>query len=281
MAVGTSSDIFSLGSVLAYAATGRAPFKIGQAFETFHQIIHGQPDVSGVPAQILPLIKRCLDKDPKLRPSTRQVMADLGPLQLEAGWWPASFSEILRQYDLSSFRGRGVSSSAAVNYPIRAEITREASSVAGHAFLSYVREDSRQVDQLQRVLEDAGVPVWRDTADLWPGEDWRVKIRHAITGNALVFIACFSRASISRGRSYQNEELTLAIEQMRMRPPDAPWLIPVRLDECEIPDREIGAGRTLASIQRTDLFGESIKESSERLVAAVLRILGRNSAFLR
>ena len=102
----------------------------------------------------------------------------------------------------------------------------------------------------------------------WPGEDWRTKIRHAITNNALVFVACFSQASISRYKSYQNEELTLAIEQMRMRPPDDPWLIPVRLNECEIPDREIGAGRTLASIQRADLFGDNAEEASARLVAA-------------
>ena len=35
--------------------------------------------------------------------------------------------------------------------------------------------------------------MWRDTADLWPGEDWRAKIRQAIICNALVFIACFSQ----------------------------------------------------------------------------------------
>ena len=62
---------------------------------------------------------------------------------------------------------------------------------AGHAFISYVREDSNRVDQLQRRLEAAGIPVWRDTADLWPGEDWRAEIRRAISDNALVFIACF------------------------------------------------------------------------------------------
>jgi serine/threonine protein kinase len=281
MVVGPPSDIFSLGSVLVYAATGRAPFKTGQAFEIFHQVIYGQPDVSDVPTQIRPLIMRCLNKDPKLRPSTDQILADLGPQPIEASWLPASFGEIVHQYDLRSLRGRGLSSSATVNQPIRARISLKAISIAGHAFLSYVREDSRQVDELQRILERAGVPVWRDTADLWPGEDWRTKIRHAITNNALVFIACFSQASISRYKSYQNEELTLAIEQMRMRSPDDPWLIPVRLNECEIPDREIGAGRTLASIQRADLFGDSAEEGSERLVAAILRILGRNSGFPR
>jgi len=112
---------------------------------------------------------------------------------------------------------------------------------------------------------------------LWPGEDWRTKIRSAITDNALVFIACFSHACLARGRSYQNEELTLAIEQLRLRRPDDPWLIPVRFDECNIPDRDIGGGRTLASIQRADLLGDHFNDGAARLVAAVLRILGEHS----
>jgi hypothetical protein len=149
--------------------------------------------------------------------------------------------------------------------------------IAGHVFISYVREDSHNVDQLQRTLQAAGVPVWRDIADLLPGEDWRVKVRRAITDNALVFIACFSQRSLARGRSYQNEELVLAIEQLRLRPPDVPWLIPVRFDECEIPAWDVGGGRTLTSIQRADLFGDRFDEGAARLVAAVLRILGRHS----
>ena len=149
--------------------------------------------------------------------------------------------------------------------------------VAGHVSISYMREDSYQVDQLQRMLQAAGIPVWRDTADLWPGEDWRAKIRRAITDNALVFIACFSRANLARGTSYQNEELTLAIEQMRLRRPDDPWLIPVRFDDCDIPDRDIGGGRTLTSIQRADLLSDRFDEGVARLVTAILRILGGHS----
>jgi hypothetical protein len=148
---------------------------------------------------------------------------------------------------------------------------------AGHVFISYVREDSHRVDKLQEVLEAREVPVWRDTTHLWPGENWRTKIRREITDNALVFIACFSQTSLARGKSYQNEELTLAIEQLRLRPVDEPWLIPVRFDECEIPDLDIGGGRTLTSIQRADLFGDRLDESTARLVEAVLRILGQQT----
>ena len=146
----------------------------------------------------------------------------------------------------------------------------------GHVFISYVREDAGPVDQLQRVLEAAGISVWRDVADIWPGQDWRARIRSAINDDALAFIACFSRASVERQASYQNEELVQAIEQLRRRQPDDPWLIPVRFDACDIPDRDLGAGRTLGSIQRADLFGDRAGEETQRLVASIRWILGRN-----
>ncbi|MGO9080212.1 MAG: Clp protease N-terminal domain-containing protein [Streptosporangiaceae bacterium] len=154
-----------------------------------------------------------------------------------------------------------------------AQTTSEQTTIAGRAFMSYVRENSADADRLQQVLEAAGVRVWRDTADLWPGQDWRKKIRHAIIKDSLVFLACFSKKSISRETSYQNEELTLAIEQMRIRRPDQPWLIPVRFDDCDIPDLNLGGGRSLGSIQRADLFGDHINDATARLVSAIHRIL--------
>ena len=99
-------------------------------------------------------------------------------------------------------------------------------------------------------------------------------IRRAITNNALVFIACFSSQSAARTTSYQNEELVLAVEQLRQRRPDVPWLIPVRFDDCPFPDLDLGGGRTLASIQRADLFGDRYEEQMTRLVATVQRLLG-------
>jgi hypothetical protein len=156
-----------------------------------------------------------------------------------------------------------------------------ADELAGHAFISYVHENSREIDRLQRALEAAGIRVWRDTADLWPGQNWQARIRSAITNNALVFIACFSRESIARRSSYQHEELALAVEEMRKRPPEEPWLISVRLDDCDIPDWDIGGGRTLKTIQWPDLFGERLDEHMSRLVTAVLEILRQDQSLFR
>jgi hypothetical protein len=145
----------------------------------------------------------------------------------------------------------------------------------GHVFISYVREDSAKADWLQGIFEAAGIPVWRDRTSLWPGDDWRHEIRHAITADALVFIACFSSNSAARPRSYMYEELSLAIEELRQRRPQDPWLIPVLFDDCEVPYYELGHGRTLSSIQWASLFGAGRDQEAERLVEAVQRLLGR------
>jgi TIR domain len=153
------------------------------------------------------------------------------------------------------------------------QITSERTTIAGYAFMSYVRENSAEADRLQEVLEAAGVRVWRDTANLWPGQDWREMVRHAIVKDSLVFLACFSTKGVSRETSYQNEELLLAIEQMRIRRPGQSWLIPIRFDDCAIPDMDLGGGRRLGSIQRVDFSGDHIDVATVRLVNAIHQIL--------
>jgi hypothetical protein len=146
-------------------------------------------------------------------------------------------------------------------------------SEAGHAFISYARVDRVRVDVLANVLRAASIPVWRDTDALWPGDEWKLEIRRAIERDTLAFLACFSRASVGRPRGYQNEELNLAAEVMRQRPPGGPaWLIPIRFDDCEIPDFAIGGGRTLNDLQRVDLFGSDEESSRDRLVEIVAKI---------
>ncbi|WP_167550870.1 toll/interleukin-1 receptor domain-containing protein [Cryobacterium arcticum] len=142
-----------------------------------------------------------------------------------------------------------------------------------HAFLSYIHEDKVHVDELQEALEAAGIQVWRDTRDLWPGEDWQAKIRAAIKSDSIAFIACFSAAGETREKSYQYEELTLAVDEYRQRRPKTSWLFTVRFDDCAVPEFDLGGGRTLDStIQRTDLFGPNKTVQTVRLSQAVGRV---------
>jgi GTP-binding protein EngB required for normal cell division len=53
-----------------------------------------------------------------------------------------------------------------------------------------------------------------------------------------------------------NEEVTLAIDELRLRPTDRSWFIPIRLDNSSIPVRPIGGGETLSDIQWVDLWAD-------------------------
>lgn len=145
---------------------------------------------------------------------------------------------------------------------------------AQHVFLSYVHENSDQIDTLCRVLEAAHVPYWRDRASLAPGDTWKARIRSAIQSGALVFLACFSDASRAKEKSYMNEELTLAVEEFRKMPPGRTWLIPVRLDDGVLPEWDLGGGQMLSDLQRVDFFGSDRAVATAALVSTIMSLLG-------
>ncbi|HEY3503795.1 MAG TPA: serine/threonine-protein kinase [Actinocatenispora sp.] len=89
-AVGPAADVFSYGCVLAYAVTGRPPFGAGHAAEVVYRIVHGEPDLGGVPEPLAGLIAACLAKDPAARPTPADVVAHLaGPRQPTLDWLPS------------------------------------------------------------------------------------------------------------------------------------------------------------------------------------------------
>ena len=147
-------------------------------------------------------------------------------------------------------------------------------AVDGHAFISYVREDSDEIDKLERDLKAAGIAVWRDVRNLWPGQDWKREIQQAIEHDSCAFIACFSNNSRARIETYQWEELTLAAECFRRRPPDRTWIYPVRLDDGPVADLDLGAGRNITGLQRADLFGPDREGNVNRLIISIRRSLG-------
>jgi eukaryotic-like serine/threonine-protein kinase len=77
--VGPPSDIFSLGAVLAFAATGQGPFGPGSTAALLYRVVHRPADLSQVPGEVRGLIERCLVKDPALRPAARDLLIAAGP----------------------------------------------------------------------------------------------------------------------------------------------------------------------------------------------------------
>ncbi|MFC8365458.1 serine/threonine-protein kinase [Streptomyces griseorubiginosus] len=75
--VGPAADIFALGSVMVHAATGRGPFDSDSPYVVAYQVVHDEPDLTGVPANLAPLIVRCLAKEPEDRPTPDELMREL------------------------------------------------------------------------------------------------------------------------------------------------------------------------------------------------------------
>ena len=73
--VGPPSDIFSLGAVLTFAATGEGPFGQGSTVALLYRVVSSQPDTAGLPGGLRLLIERCLAKDPRQRPAAAQLLA--------------------------------------------------------------------------------------------------------------------------------------------------------------------------------------------------------------
>ena len=63
--VGPSSDVFSLGAVLAFAATGEGPFGAGPTPALVYRVVNKEPDLAATPAEIRPIVARCLAKGPR------------------------------------------------------------------------------------------------------------------------------------------------------------------------------------------------------------------------
>jgi len=136
-----------------------------------------------------------------------------------------------------------------------------------HIFISYVREDADKVNLLSEDLQSYGIDIWLDRNSITPGVRWKRAIRDAIQNGAF-FIACFSSEYNNKTKSYMNEEIITAIEELRKRSIDNIWFIPVLLDNCDVADYDIGAGETLKSIQHIELF-KNWNEGIKKIVSVV------------
>ena len=102
-------------------------------------------------------------------------------------------------------------------------------------FLAYVREDTARVLKLFRLLRRNGMDPWMDIRCLLPGQNWPRAIERAIEVADFV-IPCYSRAATGK-RSHFQAEVRLALRTADRMPLDQAFLVPVRLEPCEVPSR--------------------------------------------
>ncbi len=105
--VGPPSDVFSLGAVLAFAATGEGPFGTGSTPALMYRVVHHQPDTSRLPGPLRSLVDRCLAKTPADRPSPADLLAELGAAELGGDWLPEQLTQALGRYALPDLTGPG------------------------------------------------------------------------------------------------------------------------------------------------------------------------------
>lgn len=112
-------------------------------------------------------------------------------------------------------------------------------------FLSYARDDQDSVKPIYKRLRNEGYVPWMDQFDILPGENWERSIRIAIQ-KADFFLIFLSKHSVNR-RGVIQKEIRLALDTWKAMLTSDIYLIPVRLDDCPMPEE-------VADFQRVDIF---------------------------
>ncbi len=114
-----------------------------------------------------------------------------------------------------------------------------------NVFLIHSHKNKEAVHKLYARLVRDGINAWLDAEELKPGQDWRREIRRALLKSDAV-IVCLSR-DFDKQHGYRHEELKLALEKANILSGDEVFIIPVRLEKCDVPE-------ALRHLHRVDLF---------------------------
>ncbi|MEU6681100.1 serine/threonine-protein kinase [Streptomyces sp. NPDC046925] len=95
--VSGAADVFSLGAVLVYAATGSSPFPGDSSAALLYKVVHEEPELGSLTGELRDLAKQCLAKDPDERPAPEEIARRLAPSGADglvsAGWLPGPLVE--------------------------------------------------------------------------------------------------------------------------------------------------------------------------------------------
>jgi TIR domain len=124
-------------------------------------------------------------------------------------------------------------------------------------FLCHSSGDKELVRVLYKRLIRDGFNVWLDEINLLPGQDWDNEIKKAVRVSDVV-IVCLSRGSV-RKDGYIQKEIKLALDVADEKPEDTIFVIPLKLEDCDVPTR-------LAKWQYVEMYQQ---EGYERLKASL------------
>lgn len=112
-------------------------------------------------------------------------------------------------------------------------------------FLCYAKEDQSSARKLFNRLQKNGVDVWLDEENLLPGQLWKIEIPKQVRTTDVVIVLLSSNSIAKTG--YVQKEIKIALDAADERPSNKIFLIPVRVEECVLPDE-------IAQYQWVDLF---------------------------
>ena len=135
-------------------------------------------------------------------------------------------------------------------------------------FLAYAEEDRPTVRRLYTALQQAGFEPWMDQEKLLPGQNWPRAIERAIDLSRF-FLGCFSQRSTVKRGHFQSE-LRYALDLAAHIPHDQIFVVPVRLNKCELPRR------IASKVQYVDLFPDWDEGVATLVEAMWHQVIDRN-----
>jgi formylglycine-generating enzyme required for sulfatase activity len=220
--------------------------------------------------ELLERLKRLLAEDPTLAARLAAITGDGNVVgdhnvatvnRLSAGDYAIQIGQL--HLTLSPDQLRSLPVSAYTASPLPAASTELPRRL--RVFLCHASGDKPAVRDLYHRLRADGFDPWLDEENLLPGQDWQLEIPKAVRSSDAVIICLSSRAITKAG--YVQKEIKYALDVADEQPEGAIFLIPLRLEECEAPER-------LRRWQWVDLFQETGYERLLRALRARAESLG-------
>jgi serine/threonine protein kinase len=245
------ADLYALGIVAYQMLAGRVPFTGKSAHSIMYRHINESPVPPSdfrpeLPKYVDEAILRQLSKSSHDRFSTGLAFIDtVSALKAPSSQTTAGASDgagLTKTDSLASEEGQREVLSDVDTQPYvlptasPGDVRSAEPDRSLRVFLCHSSSDKPVVRSLYHQLStEPGIQPWLDEEDILPGQDWDREIQRAVRNSDAV-IVCLSRVSVTKA-GYLQKEIRFALDVADEKPEGMIFLIPARLEECEVPDR--------------------------------------------